>query len=90
MFNRIFIVFCLGLSKNKSYNADTYVLYYYSWLDKTIVDVMNLNHWKFWVFSLKEILNVFDGHDSITVKKLESKGYKPITVFDLNKAIVSK
>ena len=60
-----------GLAKNTSYNADIYVLCYYSWLDKKTTDVTNLNHWKFWVFSLNELLHVFDGHHSITVKKLE-------------------
>jgi hypothetical protein len=79
-----------GLAKNTSYNADIYVLCYYSWLDKKTTDVTNLNHWKFWVFSLNELLHVFDGHHSITVKKLESKGHRAISAFDLGKTILSK
>ncbi len=79
-----------GLAKDTSYNADIYVLCYYSWLDKKTTDVTNLNHWKFWVFSLKELLNIFDGHHSITVKKLESLGHRPVSAFDLGKSILSK
>jgi len=79
-----------GLEKERTYNADIYVLCYYSWLDKKTIDVLNLNHWKFWVFSKNELLEVFNGNYSITVKKLEKKGHYPITAQELKQTILSK
>ena len=79
-----------GLAKERTYNSNIYVLCYYSWLDKKTIDVLNLNHWKFWVFSKKELIKIFDGHQSITTTKLEKKGHIPISVRNLKSQILSK
>jgi len=79
-----------GLGDEVSYNADIYVLCYYSWPDSNSMDVTNINHWKFWVFSLSELLSILNGKKSISVKKLEQLCYKPLTAFQLKDAVLSK
>ncbi|MGI0010674.1 MAG: hypothetical protein ACREAE_04660 [Nitrosopumilaceae archaeon] len=79
-----------GMQKQRSYNADIYILCYYSWNDSSTMDVTNLGHWKFWVFSLKELLTVLNGKKSISVRKLQNLGYNPLNVFELKEAVLAK
>lgn len=79
-----------GLEDKVSYNADIYVLCYYSWTDSNSMDVTNISHWKFWVFSLSELLSILNGKKSISVKKLEQLCSKPLTAFELKDAVLSK
>jgi len=79
-----------GLENHMSYNADIYVLCYYFWTDSNSMDVTNIDHWKFWVFSLNELLGVLDGKKSIGIKKLEQTGHKPVDASQLKEIIFSK
>lgn len=79
-----------GLEEKKSYNADIYVLCYYSWADSDSMSITNINHWKFWVFSLNELLGILDGKKSVSVKRLEQAGHKPLTAIQLKDVILSK
>jgi hypothetical protein len=79
-----------GLGKLPQWNADIYILSYYFWQNMETADIMNLDHWKFWVFSLGELLEVLRGKQSITAKSLERMGQKPTGYHGLREAILTK
>lgn len=88
--NRSYIHEVVGLIEQKIYNADIYVLCYYSWKESKSMDMTNIRHWKFWVFSLLELQDILKGKERISVKRLETLGYKPLNAFQLRDAILIK
>jgi hypothetical protein len=78
-----------GYGKEKMFNADIYVLCYFYWLDEKTADIMNLNQWKFWIFSREEIIEKLQGRESIRVAELE-KDYLPIKALELQNVILRK
>lgn len=78
-----------GFEEKSSYNADVYVLCYYSWQDNSTMDVLNIDHWRFWIFSLKNLLTILDGKKSISVKKLQELGFDSLNASELKSAILA-
>lgn len=79
-----------GLGKTPQWNADIYVLAYYFWQDLKTADIMNLDQWKFWVFSLEELLRILNGKQSVTVKSLEKLNCEPVNYAGLRQVILAK
>jgi len=74
-----------GLTKESALNADEYVLCLHNEKERGKVDPMNIDQWRFWVFSKEEIIKLLNGRKSISIKKLEQ--VKPVDFSDLGKAI---
>jgi hypothetical protein len=79
-----------GLTKTSEFNADIYVLCYFNEKDREKAVPMNLDQWNFWAFSQKEIIELLNGKQSISVKKLEESGIKSLKFNQLKLAINSK
>ena len=79
-----------GLAEKPEWNADIYVLSFFYWLESESADIMNLNQWKFWVFSKEEIVEKLKGRKSVTASELEKAGYIPLKASELRSVILRK
>lgn len=78
-----------GLSDKRTFNADIYVLCYYSWKDNKTMHTKNIDHWEFWVFTVTQLIRILDDRKSVSVEKLKAMGYKPIDALKLKDTIMS-
>lgn len=76
-------------SKTKSRYADIYVMCLLSTTDQSIIDPLDLDQWKFYVLSVKEINNYKRSQLSITLKSLETLT-KPVLYDQLSQNIKEK
>jgi hypothetical protein len=74
--------------KEKKRHADIYVFCLLHHTDKTTVDPLNLNQWKFYVVATGKINEYSPNQNSISLKELE-KLTKPISYIELNSTIKS-
>ena len=76
-----------GMGEEKGYNADIYVLCYFFERDRDKADPMNLDQWKFWIFSKKNLISLLNTKKSLTASYLESN-CESFSFYQLSDAIV--
>lgn len=62
-----------GSSKKADFNADIYVLCYLKETDKEKVNPMNLDQWRFWVFSKEQLITLLNNKRAISVQSLQKQ-----------------
>lgn len=79
-----------GFAKEKTFNADVYALCYHYWMEKQTADLFNLDQWKFWAFTQRELINILRGNKSITTERLEKTlRLKPLDVEKMRDTLLS-
>lgn len=54
-----------------------------------MADPLDLNQWDFFIFTKEGIKKLLDGKKSLSLKKLEAKGIRPVLAEDLQKVLNS-
>ena len=66
------------LNKNRDYKADIYILAFVHHAETNTLDVMDMNQWSFFILSKKEIWDITNDGNSISLAKLIKLGHKPV------------
>ena len=73
-----------------TYKSDIYVLSLLTTKNNETLNILDLDQWCFWVFSRHEISELTNNSASISLKKIESAGEKPISFTQLRAKIMEK
>lgn len=71
----------------QTFNADLYIFCYFKTDEHETADPLDLDQWEFFVFTRERIKKLLDGKKSISLKKLETNGIKPVLAKDFKKTI---
>jgi len=77
------------MQKESTFNADIYIICYFKSRDHHSANPLDLNQWEFFTLTKKQVIKVLNGRKSISLKKLEKQGLKPIRAHELKNTIHS-
>jgi len=74
------------ISNEKEYHADIYIFCVFT-AKKKDIDILDLNHWDFYVLSREELRKISGDSSSISLSKIQKHGIHPIKATELRRKI---
>ncbi|MBI4080266.1 MAG: hypothetical protein HY430_00675 [Candidatus Levybacteria bacterium] len=72
-----------------NYKSDIYVLALLTHQIPTTLDILDMNQWCFYVLPKQKLIEVSKSGNSLSLRRLEKNGIKPVTFKDLAKELAS-
>ena len=71
----------------KEYKSDIYVFCLQAHKDHATFDILNLDQWRFWVFTRQELFDLSNNAASISLKRIEEHGHPSLEFAELAASI---
>lgn len=66
-----------------SLNADLYIFCYFTAVDHSVANPLDLDQWEFFVFERTQIEKIFEGRKSVSLKALQNLGFKCLSSYQV-------